>query len=52
MFRANGKKSPSKHGQKGASENNFDQDANESSEQSNPEEKMISKAEIESGNVT
>ncbi|XP_057429975.1 sister chromatid cohesion protein PDS5 homolog A-like [Lotus japonicus] len=49
---ANGKKSPSKHvkhGQKGASESNFDQDAKESSEQSNPEEKMISKAEIESG---
>ncbi|XP_061344321.1 sister chromatid cohesion protein PDS5 homolog A [Gastrolobium bilobum] len=49
----NGKQSPSKrvkHGQKGASKSNFHQeDAKESSELSNPEDTMISKAEINSG---
>ncbi|TKY72277.1 Sister chromatid cohesion protein PDS5-like B [Spatholobus suberectus] len=48
----NGKKSPSKHvkhGQKGASKINFHhEDAKESSELSNPEDTIISKAEINS----
>ncbi|KAK7331159.1 hypothetical protein VNO77_25376 [Canavalia gladiata] len=49
----NGKQSPSKHvkhGQKGASKNNFHHnDAKESSELSNPEDNIISKAEINTG---
>ncbi|RDX94616.1 Sister chromatid cohesion protein PDS5-like B, partial [Mucuna pruriens] len=49
----NGKQSPSKHvkhGQKGASKINFhNEDAKDSSELSNPEDTLISKAEINSG---
>ncbi|XP_020220399.1 sister chromatid cohesion protein PDS5 homolog A isoform X1 [Cajanus cajan] len=49
----NGKKSPSKnvkHGQKGVSKINFhNEDPKESSELSNPEDTIISKAEINSG---
>lgn len=56
LFRGYGKQSPRKHvkhGQKGASKNNIHrEDASGSSELSDPEETMISKAEINSGNVT
>jgi len=54
LFRVNGK-SPSKqvkHGQKGASKIDFHrEDAKESSELTNPEDTVISKAEINSGNA-
>jgi len=54
LFRVNGK-SPNKqvkHGQKGASKIDFHhEDAKESSELSNPEDTLVSKAEINSGNA-
>lgn len=55
IFRVNGKQSPSKyakHGPKKASQTNFHEGVNESSQLSNPEETTISEPETYSGNVT